>query len=191
MKYAYKRHGSNQYVKKTNIHYVGYYIYTIALAIVFFGLLKSLQTPVILSPVANASTLQKVEALEKAPSQPEVKSLAEGEQSQIERYIKTIFGSDAKVAIAISHNECNPLNKLYPKCNLHTHVENSVGLFQINIESAVAKVHWARIPGETLEQKKEWLENPYNNTLLAYWIYQTSGWNPWSAYTSGNYLNDM
>ena len=112
-------------------------------------------------------------------------------QEEIEKYVKTIFGKDSKVAIAISHNECNPANKRYPKCNLKSHVENSVGLFQINIESATAKVHWARIPNDTLEEKKEWLENPYNNTLLAYWIFKTSGWNPWSAYTNGNYLRDM
>lgn len=116
---------------------------------------------------------------------------AEMSQIDIENYIKTIFGKDAKVAIAVSHNECGPTNKLYPKCNLHTEVENSVGLFQINIESVTTKVHWSRIPGKTLEEKKTWLENPYNNTLLAYWIFQTSGWNPWSAYTSGRYLNDM
>lgn len=113
------------------------------------------------------------------------------QQEEIEKYIKTIFGKDAKVAIAVSHHECGPTNKAYPACNLHTNAEDSVGLFQINIQSKTAKVHFARIPGETLEEKKEWLKDPYNNTLLAYWIFQTSGWNPWSAYTSGRYLASM
>lgn len=138
---------------------------------------------VLVSPVATtAASLRVVETTDSTPA----------EMSQdIEKYIKTIFGSDAKIAIAISHHECSPQNPRYPKCNLHTRVENSVGLFQINIESATTKVHWARIPGDTLEEKKEWLENPYNNTLLAYWIFQTSGWTPWSAYTSGRYLADL
>jgi hypothetical protein len=109
----------------------------------------------------------------------------------VEDYIRTIFGDEARVAIAVSHVECNPANGTYPKCQLHTTVENSIGIFQINIESSTTKVHWSRIPGQTLEQKKAWLEDPYNNTLLAYWIYTKSGWSPWSAYTSGRYKENL
>lgn len=189
----YKRRGSNQYQKKTNTHYVLWYLIFIAI-VVSLGMFAKSKKPAyaqILSPLASPSASLTVEGKEKALPQPEVTTPVEEESIQIEKYIKTIFGRDAKVAIAISHHECNPANKMYPKCNLHTHVENSVGIFQINIESATAKVHWARIPGETLEEKKTWLENPYNNTLLAFWIFQTSGWTPWSAYTSGRYLADM
>lgn len=108
-------------------------------------------------------------------------------QRDIEDYIRTIFGKDAQIAIAISHGECNPANATYPKCQLHTSVENSIGIFQINIQSDTAKIHWARIPGKTLEEKKKWLEDPYNNTLMAYWIFTKSDWYPWTAFTSGAY----
>lgn len=98
-------------------------------------------------------------------------------------YIKTIFGRDWRTAYAIARAESGLKNE----ANLMSDVENSVGVFQINIESATTKIHWSRIPGDTLEEKKIWLQDPFNNTLLAYWIYSTSGWNPWTAYTSGSY----
>ena len=110
----------------------------------------------------------------------------------IEKYVRTIFGKDSKVAIAVSHNECNPRNRLYPTCHeTITNKEYSVGIFQINIKSEYAKVHYDRIPGGTLEEKIEWLKDPYNNTLFAYWIFKTSGWNPWTAYTNGSYLSSL
>ena len=54
-------------------------------------------------------------------------------QEEIEAYVKTIFGKDARVAIAVSKNECNPANKQYPYCVFHTPHEYSVGIFQINL----------------------------------------------------------
>lgn len=112
-------------------------------------------------------------------------------KDEIEAYVKKIFGADASVAIAISHHECGPTNKTYPKCQLKSEVENSIGLFQINLANKSQWIHAGRIPGETIAEKKLWLENPYQNTLYAYWVFKTSGFNPWSAYTSGNYLADM
>lgn len=108
-------------------------------------------------------------------------------QEAIEAYIKKIFTKDAKVAIAVSHGECNPANKTYPACHAKSSIEHSVGIFQINLYNKDHWVHAGRIPGETMEEKIKWLEDPYNNTLYAYWIYSTSGWNPWSAYTNGGY----
>ena len=113
------------------------------------------------------------------------------EQTQIENYIRTIFGSDASVAIAVSHNECGPTNAAYPKCRLHTQVEDSIGLFQINLYNAKQWIHAGRIPGDTMAEKINWLKNPYNNTLYAYWVFKTSGWSPWSSYQSGAYLSDL
>lgn len=112
-------------------------------------------------------------------------------QEEIEKYIRTIFGRDAKTAIAVSRNECGPTNKYYPSCQFKTAHENSIGLFQINLKSEYAKVHYDRVPGETLDDKIEWLKDPHNNVLMAYWIYSHSGWFPWTAFTSGNYLKDM
>ena len=111
--------------------------------------------------------------------------------SDIEAYMRTIFGSDYRVARAISHNECSPGNRAYPECVLHTNAEYSVGLFQINLYNASQWIHAGRIPGATMEDKIAWLKDPYNNTLYAHWVYTTSGWNPWSAYTSGNYKKDL
>lgn len=108
-------------------------------------------------------------------------------QEAIEAYIKKIFTKDAKVAIAVSHGECNPANKTYPACHAKSGIEHSVGIFQINLYNAKQWIHAGRIPGETMEEKIKWLEDPYNNTLYAYWVFTYSGWNPWTAYTSGNY----
>lgn len=112
-------------------------------------------------------------------------------QSEIENYVKTIFGRFANVAIAVSKNECSPLNPQYPKCVYHTSQEYSVGLFQINLFNASHWIHAKKVPGETIEEKAEWLKNPMHNTLVAYKIFSDSGFNPWTAYTSGNYLKDL
>lgn len=109
-------------------------------------------------------------------------------QKEIEDYIRVIFGRDAEIAIAISKGECNPGNKKYPACQLVSDVENSIGLFQINLKSKTQKIHYDRIPGNTLDEKITWLEDPLNNTLYAYWLYTRSGnFNAWTAYTSGSY----
>lgn len=113
------------------------------------------------------------------------------DQEEIENYIKIIFKEDARIAIAVSRNECNPANKFYPKCRFTTPHEDSVGIFQINLQSNAGKVHYDRIPGDNLEEKVEWLKEPKNNVLAAFWIFTHSGWNPWTAYTSGVYLKDM
>jgi hypothetical protein len=115
------------------------------------------------------------------------------QQVEIERYIRTIFGKYGKLAVAVSRNECGVTYKTYPRCRYTTTKEDSIGIYQINIQSKEAKVHWARIPGNTLEEKVEWLKNPQNNTLMAYWIFTASGdtFNAWSAYTSGRYMKDM
>ena len=133
----------------------------------------------------------KVMAQEFVPTPtPEIEGV-QPTQEEIEKYIKTIFGKEARIAIAISHNECNPANAKYPRCILHSDVEYSVGIFQVNLYNSKQWIHAGRIPGATMEEKAEWLKNPFNNTLYAYWVYQKSGWNPWTAYTSGNYLNDL
>lgn len=145
----------------------------------------------VVSPLAG-----KVYAEEKLTPTPAPTSVPEvventGEQDKVEAYVKTIFGKDARVAIAVSHNECNPANAKYPQCVLHSGVEYSVGLFQINLYNKTQWIHAGRVPGGTMEEKIEWLKNPYNNALYAYWVFKTSGWTPWTAYTSGNYLKSL
>lgn len=182
------RTGSNQYKKVKKHNAIKYLVYFGVFVILLIGIALSARKEAIEQTWASEEIISPVATYTPTPSKTPEQIAT---QTDIENYIKTIFGKEARVAIAVSHNECNPANSMYPKCQLHTDDENSIGLFQINIQSATTRVHWSRIPGETLIEKKKWLENPYNNTLLAYWIYQTSGWTPWSAYTSGRYLNDM
>lgn len=112
-------------------------------------------------------------------------------KEEIESYIRTIFGKDARVAIAVSHNECNPRHPHYPACVLHTDAEYSVGIFQINLYNKSHWIHAQKVPGKTMEEKIEWLKDPYHNTLIAFKIFKDSGFHPWTAYSSGNYLNDL
>lgn len=109
-------------------------------------------------------------------------------QAEIEDYIRSIFGKEARVAIAVSHNECNPKNKQYPKCVAHTDKEYSVGIFQINLYNKTHWIHANKVPGKTIEEKAEALKDPYINTLVAYKIYSDSkGFTPWSAFTNRSY----
>lgn len=112
-------------------------------------------------------------------------------KQEIEDYVRTIFGKDARVAIAVSHNECNPRHPHYPACVLHTDAEYSVGIFQINLYNKSHWIHAQKVPGKTMEEKIEWLKDPYHNTLIAFKIFKDSGFHPWTAYSSGNYLNDL
>lgn len=112
-------------------------------------------------------------------------------QEEIEDYIRVIFGKDARVAIAVSHKECNPKNPSYPACVLHTEHEYSVGVLQINLYNTKHWIHAAKVPGDTMEQKIEWLKNPFNNVLIAHKIFADSGFQPWTAYTSGAYKEEL
>ena len=60
---------------------------------------------------------------------------------------------------------------------------NSIGVSQINIPA-----HGGKIPGKTIDEKKEWLKNFQNNLKLGKKIRDKSGLNAWTAYWNGNYL---
>lgn len=197
------RRGTNQYAKKGKKDIGAYmiaFIYLMSLMVLMYDISLHFPTSIeasenISAPVGITQTADPAESQQvvetKVSTPAEIPSDPTPTQTEIESYIKTIFGRDAKTAIAVSRNECGPTNKNYPSCQFHTAHENSIGLFQINLMSQYAKVHYDRVPGETLEEKIEWLKDPHNNVLMAYWIYSHSGWYPWTAYTSGNYLKDM
>lgn len=104
-------------------------------------------------------------------------------REEIEAYVRKIFAKDnPRMALEISHRECNPKNPAYPKCHNKSAIEHSVGLFQINLYNKNHWIHAERIPGVTMEEKIAWLEDPMNNTLYAFWIKSTSDWFPWSTY---------
>jgi len=109
-------------------------------------------------------------------------------------YVKTIFGSQWKIAFAVSQSECNYSRREWPYCVNSWAKERSVGPFQINIaqnDGKGAKIHWDKIPGETLKDKELWLADWKNNVVMAYRIYRESGWQAWTAYTSKSYLQQL
>ncbi len=193
--------GSNQYATKKKVR-KDHTFQTLVIGLSFIGLvilgnegIKSavhlLENRGIEKAYAEQSIISPVVEASPTPT-PTLSPKQVKEQGEIEDYIRTIFRGDARVAIAVSHNECSPRHPLYPYCDKTiTSKEYSVGIFQINIQSEAGKVHYDRVPGSNLEEKVAWLREPKNNTLVAFWIFKHSGWNPWTAYTSGNYLKDM
>jgi hypothetical protein len=179
-------------------------IYGIIVSSIFFTKLgfeqlhKQAHAQTIISPIATGKTVVKSEKkviFTPTPTATEDPDSCESrikEQKNIKSYIYSIFGNEADNAYAISLAEsgvgCGGSVIYKTKALHHSQWEHSVGIFQINLMSAAAKVHYDRVPGDTLEQKEKWLDDPKNNTLFAYWIYSTSGWNPWSTFTNGAYL---
>lgn len=184
------RIGSNQFKRKNRdlrwlLHVFGYELFVLGL-MCFTTYFQNVGEAKVYAQMPIVSPLP-IEAFAK----PDVVK-ASPQQEEIENYIRTIFGSDAKVAIAVSRNECNPANSRYPACILHTEHEYSVGIFQINLYNSRHWIHAKKVPGATMDEKTEWLKNPYNNTLIAYKIFSDSnGFQAWSAYTNSNYLKDM
>src|SRR3990167_5881711 len=182
------RKGTNQFEHKTKF-IKGRTWLSILAVILFFGALS-------VDPYTEHVLREKQQQIKRslnlttyAYEEPEL--AGQPRQEEIEAYIKTIFGKDAKVAIAVSRNECSPQNPYYPRCAYHTQYEYSVGIFQINLYNANHWIHAKKVPGETMGEKIEWLKDPFHNTLIAYKIFSDSGFTPWVAYTSNAYLKDL
>jgi hypothetical protein len=112
--------------------------------------------------------------------------LAEGHQEELvftsdtQKLIYQVFGEkDWKIAYAIAQAESG-LDET--RCHIDEN-EYSCGLFQINL-----RAHQVKVPGETLEEKAEWLKVPANNIITAKFIRATSGWRAWSVYLNESYL---
>ena len=105
----------------------------------------------------------------------------------INSYMRSIFGSDYRVAHAIQQVECNSKNPNYPHCTYITTREYSCGIFQINL-----KAHWNKVPeGRTFEEKCAFLNDPFNNILVTKSIFSDSGFYPWAGFTSKRYLKNL
>jgi hypothetical protein len=87
----------------------------------------------------------------------------------IQQIIRTQFGSEGEIAIAVAMAESRMNPKAY-----HINSNGSVdcGLFQIN------SIH---------KPTKEQCENPEENVKMAYEIYKRGSWNAWSAYNNKSY----
>jgi len=111
--------------------------------------------------------------------------------AELKVQMKAVFGSEWRIAYAVAEAECNSRRVEWPKCKLSWEKEHSIGWFQINIaqeEGYGKKVHWDKIPGQTLEQKEAWLNDPFNNIIMANVIKERSnGFTDWTAFTNGNY----
>lgn len=101
-------------------------------------------------------------------------------------YIQEVFGEDGDVAIAVAKAESGLENDRENR----SPVECSIGLFQINLAKDYCNgkwVHASKVPGDTMDEKIEWLKDPYNNIDMAKKIYDASGFRPWSVFTNGWY----
>lgn len=109
-------------------------------------------------------------------------------ENEYEEVIYKVFGEDYEIMYAIAQAE--HAGTINPKAVNSTEVEHSVGLFQINLAKEYGngkRVHWDKVPGDTLEEKEEWLTDPYNNAVIARVIRASSGLNAWSVYKNDRY----
>src|SRR3990167_142548 len=92
---------------------------------------------------------------------------------EIKKMVHETFGEkDGRIAYAIAKAESH----LKPdKCHIDER-EYSCGLFQINL-----RAHFNKIPGNTFEEKAEFLKVPKNNVMIAKFLFGGSEWFPWSA----------
>lgn len=128
-------------------------------------------------------------------------------KEEVESYVKQVFRGNSKLAYAVAMVEGYPKGDSddwgrvfcwyrWDEEKKEHKGEYSVGVFQINIIEGCNgegdKVHYDRIPGDNLEEKVEWLSNPFNNILFARMLtLEQDGFHAWTGYTSGNYLAHM
>jgi hypothetical protein len=135
------------------------------------------------SPTASPTPTARVEKAVVATSTPRP---VEHVDKTIQEQIEEVFGQEASLALAIFRCESG----LNPKALKSDNIEHSVGIAQINIASHRGrgkKVHWAKVPGETVEEKTAWLMESSNNIKTAKRIQSKSGWGAWSTFKNGCY----
>lgn len=120
-------------------------------------------------------------------------------RNEIEKEIMNVFGEQGELAIAVGMSESHliPTKTLivakgkYSWSTATYKGECSVGLFMINLAEDNCKgrhIHYSKVPGETMEEKIEWLKVPSNNIKMAKEIYDSRGnFGDWSGYTGGGY----
>ena len=98
--------------------------------------------------------------------------------AQIAQYAKKagFTGYNLIVAIAVAEGESGGRVGAYNGGNGTTDIENSCGLWQINV---LAHPNYDR---------NKLLNDAAYNAKAAFQLWQASGWHPWGAYTNGSYL---
>lgn len=114
--------------------------------------------------------------------------------AQLVALVKKTFPEDPITACAVAYGES--LNN--PKGINKSQIEHSVGIMQINLmrHSDGKKIHWSKVPGETLQEKEAWLQVPENNLKVAREIYEGRNkskmhFGDWSAFTNGSYKRHL
>lgn len=136
------------------------------------------------SNVAEASEIELIEVKAEKPVT---------DSTDIKTLIRRSFPevSDVAVAVAMGESRFNAKHVNNSPAKGKYKGECSVGLFQINLSSNGCNgnkwVHAANIPGNTIDEKIQWLQIPENNIKYAREIYKTGGWEQWGAYTNGAY----
>lgn len=91
----------------------------------------------------------------------------------VEGYICWVFGSDCRMALAVSHAENG--TRQCDRISVNKNGSVDFGVFQINT------VHIKRIPVRDMVDCQK-------NIRMAYVLFKEQGWNPWVAYQNKAYL---
>jgi len=125
------------------------------------------------------------------------------ENERIKNLIRETFGDNGELAIAIGMSESHliPTRTLFASKGAHSWIDDSykgecsVGLFMVNLASDNCegkRVHYDKVPGNTLQDKIAWLKVPENNIKFAKKLYDERGnFTAWSGYTGGGYKKHM
>ena len=126
-------------------------------------------------------------------------------QEEIQRSVPPTIQQEPQVQLPQEDPVISGINKYFPEDPKTAKAiftqESQLGKFFQNLEGSpdygVAQINlptWKdEIPGDTEQDKIEWLRDPDNNLKIARMIYDDSlkrngdGWLPWTAYTSGRY----
>ena len=95
-----------------------------------------------------------------------------------EEYIRMKFGRHGDIAVAVAKTESGFREEAVNTKNTNSSVD--IGLFQVN------SVHWNKegcSPKELFESRK--------NIDCAYKIWEASGWNAWSVFKNGSYIENL
>ena len=105
---------------------------------------------------------------------------------EIKDYMRFKFGKNYQVACMVAYGE----SLRSPMAVARNPLETSAGIFHINIiDGSGNKVHWDKIPGETEQDKIDWLQVPKNAIDLAYKMSDKgTDWYQWGAFTNNSYL---
>ena len=156
--------------------------------------------PVVQAEMLEQSTMTiEIKNVTVVPAEEEKAKIVASDKEDIKRMIRDAFPEDPETAVAVAMSESSliPTKTLFASKGKHSWTsetykgECSVGLFMVNLRenNCTGKlVHWDKVPGETLEEKIEWLKVPENNISIARNIYDSrGGFSAWSAYSGGGY----